>query len=251
MDTDVIVKLARVEAVATDVDGTLTISRSNYRIDVEALNAIQLLEDHGIKVILVSGNALPVVRGLARYLGATGPVVAENGCIIGYRNEVIKVCRRSTREVLEEILRVFGEVLEESWQNPYREYDYALRLKRNNTPEQQRKIVEVIQEYILSKGYTWVKVVPSGFAIHVKPVESDKGKGLIKALELINVDPSRVVGIGDGVNDLELLEVTGISATVSNADKPLMDKVDIVLSKPSGKGFAELVKLILKAKKLI
>ncbi len=243
-------KLAKVKAVATDVDGTLTISRSNYRIDVEALKAIQLLEDHGVKVILVSGNALPVVRGLARYLGATGPVVAENGCIVGYKNEVIRVCRRSTRSIVKILLEEFGDILEESWQNPYREYDLALRLKKNNTPEHQQEIVGKLQEYVTRLGYTWVKIVPSGFAIHVKPVESDKGRGLLKALEIVNIEPNQTIGIGDGINDLELLEVTGISATVANADKPLLEKVDIVLSKPSGKGFAELANLILKAKQL-
>ncbi|MEM3486463.1 MAG: HAD hydrolase family protein, partial [Candidatus Methanomethyliaceae archaeon] len=60
-----------IRAVATDVDGTIT----NYKDELylEAVTAIRNLEKAGIPVILCSGNALCVLKGLARYIGCTGP----------------------------------------------------------------------------------------------------------------------------------------------------------------------------------
>jgi len=71
-----------IKAVATDIDRTLTISGNNYKLTVEAVKAIRVLEEHGIPVILISGNSLPIVVGLR---DISGPVLGENGCVIFYK----------------------------------------------------------------------------------------------------------------------------------------------------------------------
>jgi len=240
--------LSNVKAIASDVDGTLTISRSSYRIDVDAVKAVQTLEDNGIRVILVSGNALPILMGLSRYLGASGAVVCENGCIVGYKDRVIRICKRRTLEVAKIIAEEFNDILSESWQNVYREYDFAFRVKSNKYRNRQNEVVKIIQEFLSRQGYSWVKVVSSGYAIHLRPLDSDKGKGLLKALEVMGISPQEVVGIGDGANDVELFKVVGLAVAVANADPELIRYAHIVLTKPSGKGFAELASMILRAR---
>ncbi|MCE4629472.1 MAG: HAD hydrolase family protein [Desulfurococcales archaeon] len=66
----------RIQMIATDVDGTLTIRRGELLLSLEAVRAIRELEENGITVSLVSGNSLPITAGLARYIGAKGPVIA-------------------------------------------------------------------------------------------------------------------------------------------------------------------------------
>ncbi|RLG69775.1 MAG: phosphoglycolate phosphatase, partial [Candidatus Iainarchaeum archaeon] len=51
-----------VKAVALDIDGTIT--RPDGTIPPESWGAIRELEENGIKVILVSGNAICVLLGL-------------------------------------------------------------------------------------------------------------------------------------------------------------------------------------------
>lgn len=242
-------KLRRIKVVASDVDGTLTVSRSNYRIDLDAIKAIRLLEEKHIKIILVSGNALPVVLGLARYLGTSGPVVSENGCIIGYRGQVVRVCRRSTKEAMKLVAEYYRDILVESWQNMYREYDFAFHIRSDKYKHRQGELVEDMEKLLRENNYEWVKVVTSGFAIHIRPVDSDKGVGLLRALEILGVKPDETAGIGDGANDIELLRVVGLAVAVANADPVLIRHADIVLSRPSGKGFAELAEMILEAKR--
>jgi len=85
--------LARIKVVAADVDGTLTVRRGNLLLSLEAVEAIRELEARGITVVLASGNSVPVTAGLARYIGARGPSVAENGCVVFHGGERIHVCR--------------------------------------------------------------------------------------------------------------------------------------------------------------
>ncbi|HID73464.1 MAG TPA: phosphoglycolate phosphatase, partial [Thermoplasmata archaeon] len=70
-------------AIAVDVDGTLT-DRSR-RISTTAIEAVREAEATGVPVIIASGNVLPVAWALHRFIGTSGPVVAENGCLVSHR----------------------------------------------------------------------------------------------------------------------------------------------------------------------
>ncbi len=242
--------LSRVRAVVSDVDGTLTVARGDYRLSPRALEAIWKLEEAGVRVVLATGNSLPVALALARYTGARGPVVAENGCLVAVKKgeEVLEyaLSPRSCRDALEVALKAASGLVQESWQNPYRRYDYALiPIDHSRAWE----AVERIRKALDEAGLSDVRVTYSGFAIHIYRGHGKKA-GVLKALELIGVDPGEAAGIGDGANDVELLEAVGLKAAVANADSRLKSVADIVLSKPSGEGFAELADMILKAKKL-
>ena len=115
----------KIKAIITDVDGTLTINREDYRLEIDAIKAIRKAEGYGIPVVLVSGNALPVVVSISRYVGTTGPVVGENGCLIFYKGKIINVATFSAKEAAEAILKKFREYIEQSWQNRYRAVSYT------------------------------------------------------------------------------------------------------------------------------
>ena len=234
-----------IEAVATDVDGTLSLSREDYRLEIDAINAIRELEANGIKVMFISGNALPVAAGLARYCGATGPVIAENGCLIYYKNKVIPIVRETTKEIADDIAKTFKEYVIPSWQNAYRLYDYAFYIK-GEYRKRAYEVLERITRYIENKGYSnQVKIMYSGFALHVTPRDGGKSIGLRRACELIGVRLENVVGIGDSMTDIELLQTVGIPVAVGNADDELKKIAKYVSAQPSGKGFAEIARIIL------
>ena len=234
----------KIKAIITDVDGTLTINREDYRLEIDAIKAVRKAEGHGIPVVLVSGNALPVVVSISRYVGTTGPVIGENGCLIFYKGRIINVATFSAKEAAEAILKEFNEYIEQSWQNRYRVFDFAFKIKENFR-DKVSFLVSDIQRFLRIKGFDNVFVTFSGYALHLTPTSGGKDKGLLKALELMGIKRDEVVCIGDGLNDIDLFNVCTCSATVSNADEELKKLAMYVASKPSGKGFAEIVEHIL------
>ena len=68
------------KAVAVDIDGTIT--DYNKKLHLEAILALRRLEEAGIPIILATGNVRAITYGLWRFIGATGPMVCENGGVV-------------------------------------------------------------------------------------------------------------------------------------------------------------------------
>lgn len=226
-----------VKAVATDIDGTLT-DRS-YKLSVKAIEALRLLESRGIPVILVSGNAYPLVKALQIYLGCTGAVVCEGGAVVEYRY-MVKVLSSKNRalDALRRLREVYGDRIVESWCNIYRFADIALH-----------RTIARDELHAILKDYPDLKLWDSGFAYHILDRSIDKGVGLKTAASLMNIRVEDIVAIGDSENDIPMFDVAGFSIAVGNASEDVKHRVDLALDKPDGEGFAEAVGIILSLKK--
>jgi phosphoglycolate phosphatase (TIGR01487 family) len=227
-----------VRGIALDVDGTMTVSRSSYLIDLELARMLRGLEEAGVRVMLVTGNALPVVVGLARYMGFRGPHVAENGCLVFHEGRVVEVCRVSCLEAARAVGEELAEMLEPSWQNRYRSFDYAFRVKEAYEPTE---VANRVESLLRSRGHP-CKVAYSGYAIHLRPPEASKGAGLARALELAGLKPSEVIAIGDSAIDVEMAEAGVELYAVGNAEEELKSVAKRVLPGSS----AEAVKSLLR-----
>ncbi|MCE4613499.1 MAG: phosphoglycolate phosphatase [Desulfurococcales archaeon] len=222
-----------IKAVLVDVDGTLTEARGSKLISLDAVAGVRLLERRGVVVVLVSGNSLPVTAGLAYYLGSSGPVIGENGCVALYQGRVIHFCEGRPPESLIKKIESLGFV--ESWQNQYRHHDLALLPRRGEKVD--RRVLAEASRIVIESGY---KPQWSGYALHILPPHGGKSLGARKVAKLLGVGLSELGGVGDGENDIEMLEVVGFSAAPSDADERVKEVVDYVASKPGGAGFREI-----------
>lgn len=226
-----------VKVVVADVDGTLTRSRGDLHISLEAIAAVRGLEASGVRVALVSGNSIPVMAALARYLGATGPVVAENGCVGFYEGRLVHLADGRPPSGLVEELRRLG--LRESWQNPFRFHDVAFLASPGGPGPGE-------VEAVVSR-YPGFKVIYSGYAYHIAPEECSKRRGLEWAVGLLGYSPKEALAIGDGENDLDMLVAAGVSAAPGDAAEPVRKAVDYVARSPGGRGFAEIAATLIEA----
>lgn len=236
---DFMIDFDEIRVVATDIDGTLT--THDYLLDIKVIESIRQLEKVGIKIILISGNVFPAVSALSQYIGTSGPIVAENGCVVGFKWEPILVGKPiKGKEKLIKIMKSLGFI--EAPTNKFRFIDLAFK----RTEESKSISEDELFRTLYKKGFKDIEISDSGFAVHITPKGLNKGVGLKKALELINVDPKHVIAIGDGGNDLPLFEVVGFSVAVKNAPDFVKERVDLVLDEENGKGFRKLAKLILE-----
>ncbi len=250
-------KLARTEAVATDLDGTLTKDRRSFIIPLETVSSIRLLRNNGVKVIIVSANGYPILSGLARYIGFDA-IVAENGCILAYekpgsggRDYVVKEeTSLNIRGLARSIAEKLSSQIRESWQNDYRKFDFALVTKDRSPPS--GDLLDKIRKLVDELGFSRkVRVSSSGYAVHLTPFECSKQASLRKLLDILGIPVDNVVGIGDSEMDVEFVSKAGVAVAVSNADEQLKKVADIITEKESGYGFAELAELIVESKRLL
>ena len=81
----------------------------------------------------------------------------------------------------------------------------------------------------------------SNYAIHITDNDVNKAKGLKKAAEMINTRLNEIVSIGDGRNDISMLEETGYGIALNNAPEELKRVADYVTKNSYGKGFVEAI----------
>lgn len=76
-----------IKLFAFDIDGTLLDNNSNMQqSSIEALNK---LNDAGIKIVLASGRVFPSIKHIQKLIGITGPIVSTNGSLISLDGEEI------------------------------------------------------------------------------------------------------------------------------------------------------------------
>ncbi len=227
--------------VIVDVDGTLTDSIGNIHADV--VKILEKLRSKGFSVVLSSGNGYFILVGLAYYLPVKRFVIAENGGVVGFRdNKEVLGDREKAVRARDIIIEKKGDVIKESWQNKCRIVDLAFRPRNED--------MTLDEAYLVIKntlsGMKDVVVENSGWAIHVRDSEIDKGKGLIRACHLLGYEIDDTIVVGDSITDLSMFRVAGFSIAVGNASQKLKIIADYVTKDSFGLGFVEAGKYIIE-----
>jgi phosphoglycolate phosphatase (TIGR01487 family) len=214
-----------IRAVISDIDGTLTDDRQLIQsIGIEALRTVQ---QKGTAVMLASGNVLPLAYGVATYIGAKGPVIAENGGMVSYKERIYRLNDIDLPVKAFAYLKERMPAAERLFTDNWRESEVALKLTVD--PE---KVKEEL------KGWD-LKVEATGFAIHIMEPRHSKLRGALKACEIIGIDISEVAAFGDSDNDVELLGGAGYGVAVANSSPKAKEAAKYVAEGENAKGVVE------------
>ena len=82
---------------------------------------------------------------------------------------------------------------------------------------------------------------PSHIDIHITHAEASKKHALIKLLEIIRIDKSEIMAVGDSNNDLPLFEVAGYKIAMNNASEKLKRTADYVALSAEEDGLAQVI----------
>lgn len=225
------------------MDGTLTVDRGSYLISLEAVDALRRVAERGVLVSLVSSNALPVVVGLSRYMGLNGPVIAESGALVYYDEwGLVELADKSARYVYHDILERFSEFVEDSWQNRFRLYDFALRI-RGEHRGRAAVLAEELKEYV-EFNFSGFTVDYSGYALHVHSKSVSKGVAVDYVLRRLGVSSEEALGVGDSIMDLDFIKRLGFKAAVGGSDRELVEACNIRAASPGGRGLVEILRKV-------
>lgn len=224
-----------IRLVAIDIDGTLTFE--DRRLDATAIEALRKVEGAGLPVVLATGNVLQFAEAAAVLLGASGPLIAEDGGIVfdpATGQEHVLGDRVDVDRGLAVLEQIFGP-LEQTRSSALRLT--GLTLKRTISAEDANSA--------LQRAGLPLVAIDSGFAIHIRSPEVNKGNALRKVSSIAQVPLAEIAAIGDGPNDVEMLQAAGVSFAVANSVDEAKRAAAHVTASPYGLGVAEAAEKIL------
>ena len=229
--------------IASDMDGTLL--QNGIRVLREDL--IPLIKEYagrGGIFLPATGRQLPNLRMMFRGVEDDISYIAENGCLVVHKGEVIhreEMDRETGLRVCEGILSIAGAKLAISGVNctyiPKSQPDFFDHVKDyvktnavfvdkpEDVPEAFSKIsaysaqgVELFEKKLKDMFGSELNVVTSGLCwTDIMPKGVHKGSALKVFCQKVGVPLSQVVALGDHYNDLEMLQMAGHPACVDNA----------------------------------
>lgn len=103
-----------------------------------------------------------------------------------------------------------------------------------------KKIAKEYPDFLFSKS--------APVMIEVVDKHATKGRAVEYLLEKYNIKPSNALAIGDGNNDIDMLEAVGGKVAVNNGAKRLLKTADYITKDTNGDGVSEIIELILSGK---
>ena len=243
-----------IKVIATDMDGTLLDPKG--QLDLPRLEKIlDKLDQRGIRFVIATGNEVHRMRQLLEHLAERVVLVVANGARIFENNELIQaqtwddaMVDRALehfkgRECQDQFVvtcmnggfvkegTVFTELdkfmTPEMIEKLYRrmnfvdEFDSSLFggvLKMSMVVGEERSDAVLQEINDLFDGH--VRAVSSGYGcIDILQDGIHKAWGLVELLKRWNLKPEQIMAFGDSENDIEMLELAGISYAMENAEE--------------------------------
>jgi hypothetical protein len=248
--------LSRVEAVFTDVDGTLT---TGHHLRSHSLRALERLAAAGVRVVLVTGRPAGWGEAWARTLPVEG-VIVENGglyfrrTVRGALRKVYVQPRRvreaNRRRLVSELERAMARVpgARLSMDSRYTEVDLAI--DHSEGARLRAAAVDALEAHLRARG---VQAVRSSVHVNCWLGRFDKASTVRHFLahvwgQRLRAQDGRWVYVGDSFNDAPLFKAFPLSVGVANVRQVLGQLAHppaYVTRAAEGRGFEELARALL------
>ena len=268
-----------IDLVVTDLDGTLWDTSDIAALHPRTSAAVHELERRGLPLLVATGRRLASTRAPLARFGLTPPAVVLNGAMVVDLATDERLYRHPFHpDDATAVLRHFLDAgLQPCVYVEHDEVDVFVGENPSTHPEHLRSFGEwvrtgdlaevVATEPILAFGIISIppdeivevaekldavanahlsdeRQYSGGMTITVAPPEQSKWEGVEAYCAHRGLDPTRVLAIGDGPNDLELLDGAAIAVVPADAHPDALARADHVVPPASDGGWAGLLDLL-------
>ena len=247
--------MSKIKALFVDIDGTL-ISEKQSRVTPAEEQAFVRLREQGIKVCIATGRHMQeicygdltgniVFDGFVtlngQYCLAVGPdgqsqVVYQN-CIdqADIRRLVEYLKQTHTSCVFLEDRQMYVNLLDERLIAESKRIGVPIPEQQPLENALKGRIIQVIPFVEEEREAEILKLMPhceqtrwSDLAIDIVPKGGSKAVGISRMLTWFSLEPKEIMAIGDGHNDMEMLQYAGIGVAMGNASEAVKACADYV-----------------------
>lgn len=260
------------KVIVLDIDGTLT--NTKKEITAATLNAIKELQKKGGIVVLASGRPTAGIRLIADQLELNrygGYILAYNGAkVINCKTEETIYQKVLPQEVIPSLYK--DALAYNIGLLTYEKNSVICGTKRDEFIEKEAIInkIDIIMtenfaEYVkfpvnkclmtgkpkqletiekeMQAKYKDLSIYRSEpFFLEIMPTNIDKAYSLGKLLEHLNMTKEEMICIGDGFNDLSMIQYAGLGVAMANAQEVVKKSADYVTLSNDQDGVAHVIK---------
>lgn len=259
-----------IKLIASDIDGTLL--NDNHELTPELIEVVEGLSEKGVILTLATGRMFESAIPIAEKFNIDVPIISYNGGLIkrGLSGEVISDLRIELSEAkvlidyAHENNLVFHTYINDVL---YIEYanEYTSRYEKivGTTAVVIDDIFATIAELGLpTKILYWCEpdelknhwnevagrlhggvfiTQSAAYFLEFVSIEAGKGNAVRLVAKLMDIDTEDILGIGDNINDMTLLEAVGTKVAMGNAVDELKAIADFVTESNNENGWAKAI----------
>lgn len=212
----------RFRLLACDYDRTIA---TDAQVGEPVRAALRAVRDSGRLLVLVTGRTLEELRDVFTELRLFDRLVVENGAVLldPHREAGRMLCGARSLELVQGLrLRGVGPLV--IGQSMY------------STPITNEAAVRALVQDL---GID-VELIPNRDSLMILPHGCGKASGIEAAAAELCVPLGEVVAVGDGENDVAMIDIAGVGVAVDHAVPELKEHADIVLRRAGSGGIIDL-----------
>jgi len=257
-----------------DLDGTLL--NSKHRVSKENVEAINILRQNNIKVVLATGRSNELLKPYVKALNITEDIITCNGTVIGHPSKekmlyeaiVPKSEVRKALDMCEEYKHEFLVYTSKAILTRQKDWDNFLEeknVKSNNEFNANFIIIddfeEIINNYnvnkvliieknpekyieLLKRAHTFKNVSYTQSTktyLDIGPLNNSKGNAVKILCKELGIKLEEVIAFGDQMNDISMLSIVGCGVAMGNAIDEVKEAADFVTLTNDENGIAHAI----------
>ncbi|MDQ0198098.1 Cof-type HAD-IIB family hydrolase [Neobacillus ginsengisoli] len=264
--------------LALNIDGTLI--QSNGKIHKSTKEAVEYVQQKGIYVTLVTSRSFPSARKVARALKIKEPIITHQGAFISSAHEKPIYVKRINEDITYDTIR-FLEALPCQIRLVHENFSLANKFKHGSNLLAKtvftsgdpvfysQQFVPILSEYLhdqpatppkievyfeekkdledakkaLGRMYREIEVIElDRLRLDIVPGGVSKLNGLTYLGNQLGIHRKEMVVIGDGIDDIPLIEAVGLGVAMWNASYEVKRAADWITRSENENGVAYMVK---------
>jgi Cof subfamily protein (haloacid dehalogenase superfamily) len=253
--------------IAIDLDGTLLSPRPQKMITLRTRMALQKAVEAGIRIVIATGQSLAVLQAICSELPIEGPQIIENGAQIAdiqtgqiyhehllpaeYVLPVLTALQQAGfHRAYHTRSRVYADIETprvRQWYRPPVPPVIEMADVASLYPEPCIKVVGVCEESklracrseLMSLFAEQLYITQSAFdLLEFLHSRVSKEEGLMTIARDLGIERAEIVAIGDGHNDIGMLQFAGLGVAMANAHDEVKKEADYVTGSNAEDGVA-------------